>query len=102
MPVQDAKVAAKFAPKRSQGQGLDGANKRRLYDGHHLADLGNVMEAGTKKRRTNQRLSIFELEALREAFRRSVQENDVTEAEWARHAELFVKRMLQKGSLARA
>ncbi|TGS10622.1 hypothetical protein EN852_026155 [Mesorhizobium sp. M2E.F.Ca.ET.209.01.1.1] len=56
------------------------------------------MDAGTKNHKTNQRLSIFELEALREAFRRSVRENDVTEAEWARHAEHFVKRTLQKGS----
>ncbi|TGT70794.1 hypothetical protein EN802_20970 [bacterium M00.F.Ca.ET.159.01.1.1] len=55
------------------------------------------MDAGTKKHKRTQRLSIFELEALREAFRQSVRENDVTEAEWARHAELFVKAALQKG-----
>ncbi|MDX8528535.1 hypothetical protein RFM68_29060 [Mesorhizobium sp. MSK_1335] len=53
---------------------------------------------GTKKHKRNQRLSIFELDALREAFRLSVRENDVTEAQWAQHAELFVKRTLQKGS----
>ncbi|RUU48805.1 hypothetical protein [Mesorhizobium sp. M2C.T.Ca.TU.002.02.1.1] len=56
------------------------------------------MDAGTKKHRRNQRLSVFELEALREAFKQSVRENGVAEAEWARHAELFVKRTLQKGS----
>jgi len=56
------------------------------------------MDAGTKKQKSNQRLSIFELEALREAFRQSVRENDVAEAEWAQHAELFVKRALKKGS----
>ncbi|CDX61827.1 hypothetical protein MPL3365_70119 [Mesorhizobium plurifarium] len=56
------------------------------------------MDAGTKKHRRNQRLSVFELEALREAFKRSVRENGVAEAEWARHAELFVKSTLQKGS----
>ncbi|WP_217577814.1 hypothetical protein [Mesorhizobium sp. GbtcB19] len=56
------------------------------------------MDNGTKKQKRNQRLSIFELEALREAFRQSVRENDVTETEWARHAELFVKAALQKGS----
>lgn len=52
----------------------------------------------TTKDKRNQRLSVFELEALRDAFRRSVRENAVTEAEWARHAELFVKNTLQKAS----
>ncbi|WP_292228800.1 hypothetical protein [Mesorhizobium sp.] len=56
------------------------------------------MDVGTKNHKRNQRLSIFDLEALREAFRQSVRENDVTEAEWARHAEHFVKSTLQKGS----
>ncbi|MEI9403774.1 hypothetical protein [Mesorhizobium argentiipisi] len=61
------------------------------------------MDAGTKKQKRNQPLSIFELEALREAFRQSVRENDVAEAEWARHAELFVKRALQNvGRVTRA
>lgn len=55
------------------------------------------MHVGTKKHKRNPRLSIFELDALREAFRKSVRENDVAEAEWARHAELFVKRTLRKG-----
>ncbi|TPI09297.1 hypothetical protein FJW06_27005 [Mesorhizobium sp. B4-1-3] len=56
------------------------------------------MDAGTDKKKRNQRLSIFELEALREAFKQSVRENDVVEAEWAQHAELFVKKTVQKGS----
>jgi len=89
----------KFAPKRSQGQAVDGSNNRRIYNG--LKPCGSwqrVMDAGTKKQKSNQKLSIFELEALREAFRQSVRENDVAEAEWAQHAELFVKRALQKGS----
>jgi hypothetical protein len=60
------------------------------------------MDIGTKNLKTDQRLSIFELEALRDAFRQSVRENNVAEAQWARHAEHFVK-TLQKGSrLARA
>jgi hypothetical protein len=54
------------------------------------------MDVGTKKHKRYQRLSIFELEALREAFRRSVRENDVPEAEWARHAERFVKDALSE------
>jgi hypothetical protein len=58
----------------------------------------SVMDAGTKKHGKNHLLSIFELEALREAFRLSVRENDVAEADWARHAELFVERMRQQGS----
>ena len=56
------------------------------------------MDAGTDKKKRNQRLSVFELEALREAFKQSVRKNGVAEAEWARHAELFVKSTLQKGS----
>jgi hypothetical protein len=56
------------------------------------------MDIGTSKNKRKQRLSVFELEALREAFRRSVRKNAVTEAEWARHAELFVKNTLQKAS----
>lgn len=32
-----------FAPKRSQGQGLDGSNARRLYDGRYLAVIGNAV-----------------------------------------------------------
>ncbi|MBZ9990850.1 hypothetical protein LB572_27470 [Mesorhizobium sp. BH1-1-5] len=59
------------------------------------------MDAGTKKQKRNQRLSLFELEALREAFRQSVRENDVAEAEWAQHAELFVKRALQQAAVSR-
>ncbi|TPN76006.1 hypothetical protein FJ987_23910 [Mesorhizobium sp. CU2] len=61
------------------------------------------MDAGVKKLKRNQRLSIFELEALREAFRQFVRENDVAEAQWAEHAELFVQKTLKKRSrLARA
>ncbi|WP_168247538.1 MULTISPECIES: hypothetical protein [unclassified Mesorhizobium] len=43
---------------------------------------------------------MFELDALREAFKRSVRENNVTEIKWAEHAELFVKRMIRKESRA--
>lgn len=46
------------------------------------------------------RMSVFELDALREAFRRSVRENNVTEVQWAEHAALFVKRMIRKESRA--
>lgn len=46
----------------------------------------------------HNRLSVFELDALREAFKRSVRENNVTEIKWAEHAELFVKRMIRKES----
>jgi hypothetical protein len=93
-----AGVAARFAPKRSQDQAVDGANNRRLYN--QLKPCGSwqrIMDAGTNKQKRNQQLSIFELEALREAFRQSVRENDVAEAEWAQHAELFVKKTSQKG-----
>ncbi|WP_189510654.1 hypothetical protein [Mesorhizobium sp. M1D.F.Ca.ET.043.01.1.1] len=48
----------------------------------------------------HNRLSVFELDALREAFKRSVRENNVTEIKWAEHAELFVKRMIRKESRA--
>ncbi|WP_167524643.1 hypothetical protein [Mesorhizobium sp.] len=41
---------------------------------------------------------MFELDALREAFRRSVRENNVTEVQWAEHAERFVKSMIRKES----
>ncbi|WP_156752598.1 MULTISPECIES: hypothetical protein [unclassified Mesorhizobium] len=43
---------------------------------------------------------MFELDALREAFKRSVRENNVTEIRWAEHAELFVKRAIGKKSRA--
>lgn len=45
-------------------------------------------------------MSVFELDALREAFRRSVRENNVTEVEWAEHAKLFVKRATYRESRA--
>ncbi|WP_176478952.1 hypothetical protein [Mesorhizobium sp. WSM3860] len=41
---------------------------------------------------------MFELDALREAFKRSVRENNVTEIQWADHAELFVKSAIGKES----
>ncbi|RUV94205.1 hypothetical protein EOA75_12180 [Mesorhizobium sp. M1A.F.Ca.IN.022.07.1.1] len=49
------------------------------------------MAIRTLKHDTLGRLSVFELDALREAFKRSVRENNVTEIQWAEHAELFVK-----------
>jgi len=47
----------------------------------------------SKKQR---RLSAFELDSVREAFRRSVRENNVTEADWAEHAKAFVNNMIGK------
>lgn len=41
---------------------------------------------------------MFELDALREAFKRSIRENNVTEIQWAEHAELFVKSAIGKES----
>ncbi|WP_156913433.1 hypothetical protein [Mesorhizobium sp. WSM3224] len=39
-----------------------------------------------------ERLSAFDLDGLREVFRKSVREHDVTAADWAEHAKLFLKR----------
>ncbi|MDG4882851.1 hypothetical protein [Mesorhizobium sp. WSM4884] len=47
----------------------------------------------SKKQR---RLSAFELDSVREAFRRSVRENNVTEANWAEHAKTFIENMIGK------
>ncbi|WP_149906543.1 hypothetical protein [Mesorhizobium sp. SARCC-RB16n] len=41
----------------------------------------------------SQRLSIFDLDALREAFMRSVHENNVTAAEWGEHAQQFIQQL---------
>ncbi|RWM21369.1 MAG: hypothetical protein E5X74_30490 [Mesorhizobium sp.] len=61
---------------------------------------GNAMDARISKRNIPRQMSVFELDALREAFRRSVRENNVTEVEWAEHAKLFVKRATYKESRA--
>lgn len=58
------------------------------------------MEIRTSKHDTLGRLSVFELDALREAFKRSVRENNVTEIQWPEHAELFVKRAIGEESRA--
>ncbi|RRI02743.1 hypothetical protein EH240_12220 [Mesorhizobium tamadayense] len=58
------------------------------------------MDARASKRNTPGRMSVFELDALREAFRRSVRENNVTEIQWAEHAELFVKSTIRRESRA--
>lgn len=42
-------VATAFAPKRSQGQGLDRPDKRRLYDGRYLAVSGNAVWTSAQK-----------------------------------------------------
>ncbi|MEI9418508.1 hypothetical protein [Mesorhizobium sp. Cs1321R2N1] len=41
----------------------------------------------------SQRPSIFDLDALREAFMESVRENNVSPAEWGEHAERFIQRL---------
>ncbi|TGQ50431.1 hypothetical protein EN836_28990 [Mesorhizobium sp. M1C.F.Ca.ET.193.01.1.1] len=56
------------------------------------------MDVRISKRRTTGQMPVFELDALREAFRRSVRENNVTEVQWAEHAERFVKSMIRKES----
>jgi hypothetical protein len=38
-----------------------------------------------------ERPSAFDLETLREMFRKSVSEHGVTPADWADHAKLFIK-----------
>ncbi|WP_192255326.1 hypothetical protein [Mesorhizobium silamurunense] len=58
------------------------------------------MDVRISKHNTLGRLSVFELDALREAFKRSVRENNVTEIQWAEHAELFVKSAIGKESRA--
>ncbi|RUU02694.1 hypothetical protein EOD23_19375 [Mesorhizobium sp. USDA-HM6] len=58
------------------------------------------MDLRISKHNTLGRMSLFELDALREAFRRSVHENNVTEVQWAEHAELFVKGIIRKESRA--
>ena len=47
------------------------------------------MDRATSK---GERLSAFDLDALREVFRKSVREHDVSAADWAEHAKLFLKR----------
>lgn len=49
VPAEDADAAAKFVPKRSQGHGVDGPNSRRIYDGLHLAVLGNALWTPAQK-----------------------------------------------------
>lgn len=56
------------------------------------------MDVCTSKHKIAGPMSVFELDALREAFRRSVRENNVTAVEWGEHAELFVKSTICKES----
>ena len=49
------------------------------------------MDGRISKRDTLGRMSVFDLDALREAFRRSVRDNNIPQVDWAKHAELFVK-----------
>ncbi|RJT39185.1 hypothetical protein D3227_13305 [Mesorhizobium waimense] len=42
-----------------------------------------------------KRLSAFDLDALREAFKKSTRENDIGPADWAEHARLFVEQAIQ-------
>ncbi|CAN7194287.1 hypothetical protein LJR234_000592 [Mesorhizobium amorphae] len=44
----------------------------------------------------SERLSAFDLDALREVFRKSVREHDVSAADWAEHAKLFLKRTTKR------
>ena len=39
------------------------------------------------------RLPFFDLDALREAFKKSVREHNVTDADWAEHAKLFIQQL---------
>ncbi|MBZ9775005.1 hypothetical protein [Mesorhizobium sp. CO1-1-8] len=45
----------------------------------------------------DQDLSIFDLDALRDAFMKSVRENNVTAAEWGEHAEQFIRQLADQG-----
>ncbi|ESY88022.1 hypothetical protein NKI51_06630 [Mesorhizobium australicum] len=38
-------------------------------------------------------ISIFDLDALREAFMKSVRENNVSPAEWGEHAQWFIQQL---------
>lgn len=38
-------------------------------------------------------ISIFDLDALREAFMQSVRENNVSPAEWGEHAQWFIQQL---------
>lgn len=40
---------------------------------------------------SGERLPAFDLDTLREMFRKSVREHGVTTADWAEHARLFIK-----------
>ncbi|MEI9402046.1 hypothetical protein [Mesorhizobium argentiipisi] len=43
--------------------------------------------------KNSQHPSIFDLDALREAFMESVRENNVSPAEWGEHAEQFIQKL---------
>ncbi|MEZ2331546.1 hypothetical protein AB6802_17640 [Mesorhizobium sp. RCC_202] len=54
------------------------------------------MDARILKDKALKQMPLFELDALREAFKRSVRDNNVALADWAKHAELFVKNAARK------
>lgn len=43
-----------------------------------------------------QRPSLFDLDALREAFRKSLCEHSVKDAEWSEHAALFIQQVANR------
>lgn len=43
-----------------------------------------------------QRLSLFDLDALREAFLRSVREHNVKDADWGEHARQFIEQLADR------
>ncbi|MFD1986808.1 hypothetical protein ACFSOZ_30715 [Mesorhizobium newzealandense] len=43
----------------------------------------------------SQRLSLFDLDALREAFTKSVREHNVKDADWGEHARLFIQQVAE-------
>ena len=43
---------------------------------------------------SGQRLSIFDLDALREDFLKSVHENNVKDTEWGEHARWFIQQVV--------
>ena len=43
----------------------------------------------------SQYLSLFDLDALREAFMKSVRAHDVIDADWGEHARLFIQQVAE-------
>jgi hypothetical protein len=60
------------------------------------------MEHGKPRKKKQTQLSAFDLDAMREAFKRSVRENNVSEAEWAEYARKFVDEVTHNVDLSKA